>query len=507
MNFFKVLFISILFVGMENLFAQEYNFDPNYESDILRFSSHNFGGTARFMSVGGAFGSVGADMSNFSHNPAGVGMYRNTVGQFSFGTRYSKYNTSYMAETSKDVKVSASIPSVGIVFGNSKASKNGLFRSTAFGIVMNRLGEFNYSEKVSAFNTNPGSSISWNWANEMSDVYNGAFTNETSVNQVSFNTYTGFYGYLANFDSAILDYTSPVVDSFQQTRFTDVRGGKNEIAISGGANFLDKLYFGATVGIPILNYRRESRFIEEDESNNVATNTFFNSFELREDYRTEGIGFNLKIGAIYRPNKWLRLAAAAHSPERISMTERYSSVLDSDLDFGNYTISSGEGVFEYRMRMPWRTILGASIFFKESGFISVDYEAVGFNSMRYTFENNFREISDAYNQNLKTKYQVGHNVRVGAEAVYKTLRIRAGYNYSGSPLKKEFRVEGFDFSRHTFSSGFGLMFERVAVDFAYQHNLSKQFEQPYLVRDATVAGINKRVNQGFGVVTLSYKLK
>ena len=188
MNLLKVICIGICLFGVGELWSQEYNYDPNYESDILRFSDNKFAGTARFIGVGGAFSSVGADMSNFSYNPAGVGMYRSTVAQFTMGAGYSKFNSTYLSSSNSDTKAIASVPSLGLVFANTKGSKNGLFRNVSFGVAMNRLGEYNYREKVSALNTNPGSSLSWNWANEMSDVYNGNFTNETSVNEVSFNT-------------------------------------------------------------------------------------------------------------------------------------------------------------------------------------------------------------------------------------------------------------------------------------------------------------------------------
>lgn len=478
----------------------------DYEADILRFSANNYAGSARFIAAGGAFSSIGADMSNFAYNPAGIGMYRSSVAQFSAGLNFVTNSSSYLDETTSDFKLNASIPSLGFVFASNKPSKNGLFRGTTVGFAFNRLGEYNSSEKITGLNTNPGSSISWNWANEMSEVYNGEFTNETSVDQVSFNTYTGFYGFLANFDSSVLDYTSPVVDSIQQTRFVDAQGGKNEILVALGTNYLDKLYIGASVGIPLVNYRRESRFIEEDAANSEV-NTFFNEFELKEEYKTEGLGFNFKLGLLYKVNRWFRWGVGFQTPERVSLTERYSSNLISDLDFDDFNIESGEGVFQYRIRLPWRANTGVSFFFKEKGFFSLDYEAIGFNSMRYTFENDFREVSDNINANLKAKYSVGHNLRAGFEGVIKKFRVRAGYNYNSSPIRKEFQVQNFNYSRHIISGGFGMVFDRVALDLAYQHKVSKQFEQPYEVANATVSGINRNVRQGLAVVTFSYKLR
>jgi len=500
MNRLWSIIVTVAFTFFGQAYAQ------SYEADILRFSSNNYSGTARFIGVGGAFTSVGADMSNFSFNPAGVGMYRSSVAQFSFGVNHVNASSVYLRETNEDFKLNATIPSLGMVFASKKTSNNGLFRGTSIGFAFNRLADYNSSEKIDGFNTTPRSSLSWVWANEMSEVYNGQFTDMTSVDQVSFNTYSGFYGYLANFDSSVLDYTTPVLDSVQQTRYIDSRGGKNEMALAVGTNYLDKLYLGATLGIPLLNYQSESCFIERDGAS-TDINTFFNEFELKQDYRTEGLGFNFKMGVIYRAAPWLRLGGSFQTPERISLTERYSSELNSEMDFGDYDISSGEGIFQYRIRLPWQANLGLSFFFKNKGFLSMDYGAVGYNSMRYTFENDFREISDAINAGLGAKYKLGHQLRIGIEGLIKQFRLRAGYNYSDSPLKEEFRVDGFAYTRHTISGGFGMLFDRVAIDFAYQYNVNKQFEQPYVLSTVEVSGVERSQIQGLGVLSLSYKLR
>ena len=500
MNRYCLILLNVLMLNIFGALGQ------SYESDILRYSTNNYAGSARYIAVGGAFSSVGADMSNFAYNPAGIAMYRSSVAQFSFGVNTLSNQSSYLNNEEADFNLNASIPSLGFVFTDKNAEKNALFRGTTIGFAFNRLGEYNSSEKISGLNTMPGSSITWNWANEMSEVYNGQFTNETSVEQVSFNTYNGFYGFLANYDSSLFDYTSPILDSINQTRFVEAKGGKDEMLIALGTNYLDKLFIGASIGVPLLNYSRESRFIEEDAATGDI-NTFFNDFELKEDYQTEGIGFNFKLGVLYKVNQWFRLGTGFQTPERINLTERYSSSLQSNLDFDNYNINSGEGVFQYRVRLPWRANVGASFFFKDKGFLSMDYEAIGYNAMRYTFENDFREISDEINANLKAKYKVGHNVRLGIEGVIKKFRVRAGYNYTGSPIRSEYQVVGFDFTGHTLTAGFGILWQKIALDFAYQHRLVNQFEQAYSVSNVEVSGIERNTIQGLGVITISYKLR
>ena len=62
--------IAILIVGIlfqVSVFAQN-------EMDALRYSQIIPGGTARFASMGGAFGALGGDFSSLGINPAGAGI-------------------------------------------------------------------------------------------------------------------------------------------------------------------------------------------------------------------------------------------------------------------------------------------------------------------------------------------------------------------------------------------------------------------------------------------------
>ncbi len=506
LNKLKFLILSSFFVFLVE--AQ------NYESDALKFSMQNYSGSARYTALGGAFSSVGADISNLSHNPGGIGMYRSSVFQGSLGVNYSKLNSTYYDNETSDSRVSANIPNLGIVFATKKPSKNGLIRNAAFGFGLMRLADYNVNEKISTLNTNPFSSITWNWADEMNNVFGSTNVDldqgQVNLDNLSFETYNAYPGYLANYDSFALAnfgyaYTSPVIDSFYQTRFIDTKGGKNEAVLSGGANYIDKLYFGASIGIPFINYTRNVRFIEEDGANGDV-NTFFNDFELKQSYKTEGVGFNLKLGAIYKITDWLRISGAFHTPERISFTETYTSQLSANTDFRIFNSDEVSGEFDYKLRLPWKANTGFSLFYKKNGFISVDYEAIGYNSTKYDFGNDFQETADAINDGIKAKYQVGHNVRVGIEGVIKKFRIRGGYNYSGSPIKAEYAVDDYDLTRHTISGGVGFLFNKIALDFAYQHHISNQFEQPYTVDAINVSGINKNLTQGSAVVSFAYKL-
>ena len=67
----------------------------------------------------------------------------------------------------------------------------------------------------------------------------------------------------------------------------------------------DQLYLGASVGVPIVNYSRNTVFRESDPSGNKNNN--FDYFRLDDDLSTKGSGINAKVGLIFKPSEFVRL--------------------------------------------------------------------------------------------------------------------------------------------------------------------------------------------------------
>src|SRR5215204_5430306 len=69
------------------------------EVDALRYSQVMTGSTARSLSMGGAFGALGADFSSLSTNPAGLGVYRKSEFTFSLGFNTRISDTDFLNKT------------------------------------------------------------------------------------------------------------------------------------------------------------------------------------------------------------------------------------------------------------------------------------------------------------------------------------------------------------------------------------------------------------------------
>ena len=115
---FPVLLISsFTFLG-NNTNAQDF-------SDVLRYSSLKTGTTARTLAIGGAAGSLGADYSAASVNPAGLGVYRQN--QIIVTPYLSLNNTSgkYIGQTAHDNNTAFKLRSLAMVLNQSNSERSG----------------------------------------------------------------------------------------------------------------------------------------------------------------------------------------------------------------------------------------------------------------------------------------------------------------------------------------------------------------------------------------------
>ena len=69
------------------------------ETDALRFSQLDMRGTARYMSMAGAFGALGGDITTLSQNPAGIGVYRSSEIVTTFG--FDNFSNNVLASGGK----------------------------------------------------------------------------------------------------------------------------------------------------------------------------------------------------------------------------------------------------------------------------------------------------------------------------------------------------------------------------------------------------------------------
>ena len=91
-------------------------------------------GTARFIGMGGAFTSLGSDLSAMTQNPGGLGLYRSSDIGLTFDISPRSYKATTNTGVSKDSQTKAYFDNIGYV-GVMKF--NGFFSSLQWGVSYN----------------------------------------------------------------------------------------------------------------------------------------------------------------------------------------------------------------------------------------------------------------------------------------------------------------------------------------------------------------------------------
>ena len=78
-----------------------------------------------------------------------------------------------------------------------------------------------------------------------------------------------------------------------------------EYVFSIGTSYEEKVYFGATIGLPSINYYENSIYSESNFSND--TNYSLNNFTYDQQFSAVGNGINLKLGTILELETILKL--------------------------------------------------------------------------------------------------------------------------------------------------------------------------------------------------------
>lgn len=463
------------------------------EEDVLRYSQIDFAGTARYVSLGGAYGAIGADFSSLSSNPAGIGVYKRSEFTISPGLFFNSSKSNFLGNRLDDGKNQFAIGNLGMVLVSEvpdRLEKNPI-RNYQFGFGINRQRDFN--NRIVMQGTNESSSLLDAYldyaGNKNPDLLNvfdtrpafDTYLIDTIPGETPF-TYLNAYDYIGGFTSAL------------QQKTIETSGAMNEFVMSGGLNFNDEIYFGLTLGFPYIRFEQRSTYKEFNQTENRD----LDEFTVVENLETRGSGFNIKLGTIVKVLPELRLGAAFHSPTWFNnMTDKWNTTTAAYYTNGDSFIAqSPNGEFSYDIRTPWRLSASAAYLVNNLGFLSAEYEYVDYSKGR------LRPSSEFINQNntISSNFTSTHNFRVGAEVIYSMMQFRAGYIYRMSPFANETN----DGSANVFSGGIGFRSNEFFVDAAVTYQTSNM--DYYLYSTQTASAMANLDNNQFNLIlTIGYR--
>jgi hypothetical protein len=423
------------------------------ETDVLRYSQLTFGGTARSSAMAGSMGSLGADFSTLSMNPAGIGVYRRSEITFTPSLYFQTTNSSYNGTSSDDQRANFNVGNIGIVFTKNldRPSNASGWKFFQIGFGMNRLANFQTNTTVTGV-----SSAS------LLDQFRDNAQGLNYSNLDPFSTQLAYYSWLIDPDS-LNNYTNKLgaTEKVTQTKSTQTRGAYNETVISFGGNFMDKLFLGATIGLPTIRYTESSVYTETSTTPGMSN---FRSLTYNQDLSTNGNGVNFKIGAIYKPIESVRLGFALHTPTWLTMSDSWSaSMSSSHINYQHDTTAvSPQGNYDYSITTPMRVIGSAGYVIGKFGALNVDYEYVNYATARLS--NSGANVFTDQNTAIRKDLTAASNIRVGGEIKLKPCAIRLGWAYYGDPYSSSVNSNG---SHMSYTGGIGFRGKHYFADLAY----------------------------------------
>ncbi|MBG14924.1 MAG: hypothetical protein CL853_01075 [Crocinitomicaceae bacterium] len=439
------------------------------EEDALRYSNLQFGGTARYLGVSGAFGALGADISVLSVNPAGMARYKKSEFTFtpniSLSNTESRFNSSSMIAGKENLNV-GSFGIVGVTKQNPE--KQSKWNSIQFGFAYNRLADFNESFQINGNNQNNYNSMSHVFAlRSLGSSPESLLQNDPFYGDLAYQTYITDYDSTTGFYSSRMNSQSIHHDHVVNRKG---RVGEYSIAISG--NYNQKFYIGGSVGIPKVHFEETKSHSEVE----IADSTeFTHSFTFNEYNFTRGNGINAKIGCIILPTQWLRLGLAYHTRTFYNLTDNWNTSMNSRVsETETYSYSSFDGNYRYQLTTPSRLIGSASLIIAKKALISVDYSRINHSTSRLspdTYYGGNYEFN-AENSAIDSNYKAVNNIQIGSEMKLGDFyMIRAGYAIFQNPYSD---LNDNSFNRSSYSLGIGYRNKKYFFDLGARYSIWKE---------------------------------
>ncbi|HSZ26184.1 MAG TPA: hypothetical protein VK766_10710 [Cytophagaceae bacterium] len=444
------------------------------------------GGTARYAAIGGAGTSLGGDMGSSYVNPAGLGMYRKSEFSVTPVIGGTGTNSTFLGNSQKDGISSLGIGNLGFaICGLKDDMDKSDWRGGTFSLTMSRTNSFH--NRISFNGIDPNTSIADYFVQQANGTPQAQLDAQNpTTSGISSLPALAYWDYLidptTSGGSQYTNYLSNEVFAKSGTYTTS--GSQNQWNIAYGANYKDKLYIGATLGITTIKFK-ESLYYTETASLDSTVAPAFNNL-IFDDYNTiRGTGVNLKLGYIYKISDVVRIGSTLTTPTYNSMNQQYNSDLQATYD-PSITNSSGTplgtqynstviSTYRFSYITPLRFASGISFFAGKRGFVSADLEYVPYQLSSLAGKGNDNSLVPT-NQIISQAYKNILNLKFGGELRLHIFRLRAGLAYLPNPYKV---VDGVNRDIAQLSAGAGVKLNNVYFDFGVVNSRYNTTYQPY----------------------------
>lgn len=408
------------------------------EFDALKYIQPDITGTARYSSMAGAFGALGADPSAIKDNPAGLGIYRSSELSTTFNVLSQSTQSEWMRNKASDGLFKGGFNQLSLVLSNTPGSSFsrsiGLKRSN-WAFSYNRLKNFNRKLKINGGSGVSGSALDYiayfTGTISGNDLYrSGTYDPYNNVSVPWISVAAANAGLLNEFvydDNGETAYWEPILENSETvspSHYQRESGHLSEYSLSWSGNIHNRFFLGASMNIYDLNYTVNSEY-KEDFSvvGGINLDNYLNS-------NATALGF--RFGAIYIPLDYLRLGASLQAPMIYSTNDFSNLYLNYDNGGSDYgTEKTPDAYNNFKLQTPMILNLSAALIQGKKGVVGIEYVNTQNSATRFMDESNNTYSYRYENDTIQATFNSQHTFKIGGEyKVNPNFALRAGYAYS-----------------------------------------------------------------------------
>lgn len=488
------------------------------EMDAFNLSYNELTGTARSVAMGGAFGALGGDISGVAINPAGIGVYKSHEIATTINFTNTKSETNLLGSKNDVSKFNFTFDNIGIVGAVPLYSDEVPLLN--FGFSYNKLKSFD--RKFSTANVQTKNSMTDYIANRANNVGYDNIVPQDAYDYGDWMSILGYDGGLAVVDKNTKKFSSPLMDneSVMSRLHMREKGDISSYDFNIGTTIADVVSIGATISMTDINYHLYSEYAEDFLGSGQDE-----GFILENHLKTDGTGWQVKAGVIFKPVNELRIGVAYHSPTWYNMTDSYFGEVIADYYVDNawdrrdaYT---PKGAFtDYKFRTPDKWVFSLAGVIGQYAIISADYELTNYSNMTFKDYDGYKDAYIDSNDAISTDFKNSSVIRVGAEIRFTPqFSGRIGYMWQQSPVDDKLK-DGSESGAYTAATvgtipHYSLMGDANNFTWGLGYRFTPKFytDVAFIIKTRTddlysFGGADKaelKTNQFSGLLTLGYR--
>ena len=467
--------------------------------DAAKIIDKDLNGTARFVSMGGAMSALGGDISTMNTNPAGIGIFRSSDIQTTFGLSNYHAKSSTLSGTFKNDDVRGDFDQIGFVYSNKIGNSTAL-RYVNIGFNYRRAKSFYGRQKFAGGLGDYTQTVQM--AQQADGIRYDAWDNAFENSEIGWLSAIGYYGFVIDPVGENEEYVG-MYDNGNGLLEVEQRGYLDEYSFNLAFNVNDRVYLGVTVGAHDLHYKKFTYYEE------VYPGTQNEGYDLSSWNHITGTGINFKLGAIVRPfeDSPFRFGLAVHTPtfyrlEYRTSAELNSSVMDpadgkvydTHVSTANELTVPGDMIRPFHFRTPWLFNVSMATTIGSQFALDAEYEYQDYAFMKFRDVDGF-DGTFSFENDTRRMMKAVHAFKFGVEfKPVPAVGIRAGYNYRTSLFNDNaykdlpyYSIQtDTDYAnimdRHTITAGVGYRTNSFYADLAYKYDAYKSNLYPFVVQ-------------------------